>query len=356
MKKLAFVLLGISFLAMSCKKNDNENPSQSTKIDYPAAYIVNGGSNSISVVRLSDNTISTTLDLTKMSMSGMGTMPTNITWPHHIYINPSKTQLAVGVPGMDLSAGHSGNMMNMAGKIAIVDAVNGSISKIIDLPVSNHNAIFSPNGTEIWTSQMEDMGKVLVYDASNYSLKNTINVKMQPAEVTFSSDGSMAFIANGGSDTVTVINVADKMIMGQVKVGDDPVGAWTGADGNMYVDNEAGQSITVIKVSDMSVATTISLGFMPGMAAYNNAMSELWVSDPDNGKLHWYTKSGTTFTHGGEFVTGAGAHAIAFSSDGMTAYITNQSANSVSVADVMNHTETKEIAVGTKPNGITIKY
>ncbi|MBC7450513.1 MAG: hypothetical protein H7259_03395, partial [Cytophagales bacterium] len=46
----------------------------------------------------------------------------------------------------------------------------------------------------------------------------------------------------------------------------------------------------------------------------------------------------------------------AFSADGMTAYITNQSANSVSVADVMNHTETKEIGVGTKPNGITIKY
>lgn len=358
MKKLAFAVLGISFLVMSCKKKAemDMNPSQSLNINYPAAYIVNGGSNSISVIKLSDNTVSATLDLTTMSMAGMGNMSTGITWPHHIYINPSKTQLAVGVPGMDMSGGHAGNMMNMAGKIAIVDATTGSISKIINLPVSNHNAIFSPNGTEIWTSQMEDMGKVLVYDASSYSLKNTINVKMQPAEVTFSSDGSMAFVANGGSDTVTVINVSDKMVMGQVKVGGDPVGAWTGADGNMYVDNEAGQSITVIKVSDMSVVTTISLGFMPGMAAYNNAMSELWVTDPDNGKTHWYTKSGTTYTHGGEFPTGAGAHAIAFSADGMTAYITNQSANSVSVADVMNHTETKEIPVGTKPNGITIKY
>lgn len=357
MKKITFAVLGIAIIIASCKKKDKmDDMSPSTlNIDYPAAYVVNGGSSSISVIKLSDNTVTATIDLTKMSMSGMSGMATGVTWPHHIYLNPSKTQLSIGVPGMDLSGGHSGGMMGMPGKIAIVDAINGTITKTIDLPVSNHNAVFSPNGTEIWTAQMQDMGTVLVYDASSYTLKNTIDVKMQPAEVTFSSDGTMAFVANGGSDTVTVINVSNKTVMGQVKVGDDPVGAWTGADGNMYVDNEAGQSITVIKVSDMSVVTTISLGFMPGMAAYNNAMSELWVSDPDNGKIHWYTKSGTTYTHVGEFLTGAGAHAIAFNANGMTAYITNQAAGSVSVADVMNHNETKEISVGTKPNGITIK-
>lgn len=358
MKKLAFAMLGIAVLISSCKMSDNMKMNPTTtplNIDYPAAYIINGGSNSVSVIKLSDNTVTATLDLTKISMSGMADMATGVTWPHHIYINPTKTQLAIGVPGMDLSGGHSGGMMNMTGKIALVDAITGKVTKVIDLPITNHNAAFSPNGTEIWTSQMQEMGTVLVYDANTYALKKTIEVKMHPAEVTFSSDGTMAFVANGGSDTVTVINVSDKMVMGQIAVGDDPVGAWTGADGNMYVDNEAGKSITVIKVSDMSVVTTISLGFMPGMAAYNNGMSELWVTDPDNGKVHWYTKSGTTYTNGGEFATGAGAHAIAYTSDGMTAYITNQSAGSISVVDVMNHTESKEIIVGTKPNGITIK-
>ena len=356
-------MLGIALLAASCKKKKDEmnmdmTPTPTTpslNVNCPVAYVVNGGGNSVSIIKLSDNTVTATLDLTKISMSGMGDMATGITWPHHVYINPTKTQLAVGVPGMDLSGGHSGGMMGMSGKIALVDAITGKVTKVIDLPVTNHNAVFSPNGAEIWTSQMQEMGKVLVYDANTYALKKTIDVKMDPAEVTFSSDGTMAFVANGGSDTVTVINVSDKMVMGQVAVGDDPVGAWTGADGNMYVDNEAGKSITVIKVSDMSVITTISLGFMPGMAAYNNAMSELWVSDPDNGKVHWYTKSGTAYTHGGEFATGAGAHAIAFVADGMTAYVTNQSAASVSVVDVMNHSESKEITVGTKPNGITIK-
>lgn len=360
MKKLAFAVLGAALFVVSCKKKEHEMTPTTPElnINYPAAYVVNGESNTISVIRLSDNTVTETIKLGEMSDPNHGgmNMATGISWPHHVYINSAKTQLAIGVPGMDLSGGHTGGMMGMTGKIAIVDAVKGTITKVIDLPVSNHNAIFSPNGTEIWTSQMQEMGKVLVYDATTYALKNTIDVKMEPAEVTFSSDGSMAFVANGGSDTVTVISVANKTVMGQVEVGDDPVGAWTGADGNMYVDNEVGQNITVIKVSDMSIVTTISLGFMPGMAAYNNAMSELWVTDPDNGKVHWYTKSGSTYTHGGEFATGSGAHAIAFNSDGMTAYVTNQSAANVSVVDVMNHSETKEIAVGTKPNGITIKF
>lgn len=367
MKKLAFAVVAAALFISSCKKKeDNMHMTEdhttmpvavSTNINYPAAYVVNGESNTISVIRLSDNTVTETIKLGEVSDAshrGMS-MSSGISWPHHIYLNPSKTQLAIGVPGMDLSAGHGGDMMGMAGKIAVVNAINGTLSKIVELPASNHNAVFSPNGTEIWTTQMKAMGTVLVYDAATYALKSTINVKMDPAEVTFSSDGTMAFVANGGSDTVTVVNVSDKMVMGQVAVGDDPVGAWTGADGNMYVDNEAGKSITVIKVSDMTVVSTISLGFMPGFAAYNNAMSELWVTDPDNGKVHWYTKSGTTYTHGGELATGAGAHAIAFNSDEMTAYVTNQSASSVSVVDVMNHSESKEITVGTKPNGIVIK-
>ena len=368
MKKLAFAVAAAALFIISCKKKEDNmhmgedhtnmpNAVVATNINYPAAYVVNGESNTISVIRLSDNTVTETIKLGEMSdasHAGMN-MVSGISWPHHIYLNPSKTQLAIGVPGMDLSAGHSGDMMGMAGKIALVNAITGTVSKIVELSASNHNAVFSPNGTEIWTTQMKAMGTVLVYDAVTYLLKKTIEVKMDPAEVTFSSDGTIAFVANGGSDTVTVINVSDKIVMGQIAVGDDPVGAWTGADGNMYVDNEAGKSITVIKVSDMSVVTTISLGFMPGFAAYNNAMSELWVTDPDNGKVHWHTKSGTNYTHSGEFATGAGAHAIAFNSNEMTAYVTNQSASSVSVVDVMKHSESKEITVGTKPNGIAIK-
>ena len=332
----------------SCKKDKDDEttntPPASTDITYNAAYVVNGGSNTISVIDLSTNEVKRTISIAPS------------VWPHHISINPAKTRIAVGVPEMDLSGGHNINTTGMTGEFIVLDAVTGAKLKTQSLPMMNHNAIFSPDGSEIWTSQMYNAaGTVLVYDANSYTILNTIPVGMMPEEVSFSADGSMAFVANGMSDDVTVINVSTKMVMTTIPVGMGPVGAWTGSDNKMYVDNEEGQSITIIDAMTMAVVDSIVLGFMPGMASHNGSMNELWVSDPDNGKVHWWTwHSGMgAYMFGGEFVTGAGAHAIAF--NGMTAYITNQLAGTVSVADVMTHAVTKTITVGTKPNGLILK-
>ena len=61
----------------------------------------------------------------------------------------------------------------MKGSVVIMDAVTGIVTKNFEVPVMNHNAVFSMDGSEIWTSQMHMGGKVLVYDASTYALKNT---------------------------------------------------------------------------------------------------------------------------------------------------------------------------------------
>jgi YVTN family beta-propeller protein len=330
---------------LSCKKDNPE-----LNINYPAVYVVNGEDASISVIKLSTNEVTETIEL-------MGSGSDMIMFPHHISLH--ENHLAIGVPGMDLSAGHSGLMTSgMSGKLLVVDAMNGSIVKNINLPLMNHNTIYSPNGTEIWVPQMDEMdSKVLVYDASTYALKNTINTGMMSAELTFSADGTKAYVANGDDDNVTVINASTKAIITTIAVGDNPVGAWTGSDGRMYVDNEDGESISVINVTTDAVEQTIDLGFMPGIAAHNGVKKELWVSDPMNGKVHyWNWDSGMSmWMHGGAFNTGAGAHAIAFTNDGNTAYVTNQSANTVSLVNVAVHTVTKTISVGKKPNGLVIK-
>jgi YVTN family beta-propeller protein len=334
------MFVSIIMITVACKKN--ETP---LNINYPAAYVVNGEDASISVINLSKNEVTETIEL-------MGTGSDMIMWPHHIYNH--ENHLAIGVPGMDLSAGHTGGMMGMMGRVLIVDAVKGLILKDIETPMMNHNAIYSPDGTEIWTSQMDDAGTVLVYDANTYSLKNTITVGDDPAEVTFSADGSKAYVCNGGSNTVTVINPTTKSVITTLAVGLDPVGAWTSSIGKMFIDNEAGNSISIIDVATNAVVGTVTLGFMPGYAAYHTATGELWVTDPDNGKVAYFLDMGSNnWMKHGEFTTGAGAHAIAFNAN--TAYVTNQMANTVSVINVTSHTVSKTINVGKKPNGIVIK-
>ena len=334
----------------SCNKDDNMNMDAALNVNYPAAYVVNGEDATVSVIKLSTNEVTATIPL-------MGTATDMIMWPHHI--SSHENHLAIGVPGMDLSAGHSGlNTAGMTGKLVVIDAMTGAIVKNINLPLMNHNSIYSPNGTEIWVPQMDEMNsKVLVYDATTNALKNTINTGMMSAELTFSSDGTKAYVANGDDDEVTVINVATKAIITTIAVGDNPVGAWTGSNNKMYVDNEDGQSISIIDVATNAVTETIALGFMPGIASHNGIKNELWVSDPMAGKVHYWTYDTAMgmWMHGGAFNTGAGAHAISFTTDGNTAYVTNQTANTVSVVNVTNHTVTKSIAVGKKPNGVVIK-
>ena len=349
MKNLSMIasFVGAIFLT-SC--NNNDDNMDTVNVDYPAAYIVNGEDATVSVVKLSTNEVTETIEL-------MGTGSDMIMWPHHI--SSHQNHLAIGVPGMDLSAGHSGlNTSGMNGKLLVIDAMNGSIIKNINLPLMNHNTIYSPNGNEICVPQMDEMNsKVLVYDATSNTLLNTINVGMMAAELTFSSDGTKAYVANGDDDSITVINTATKAIVTTIAVGDNPVGAWTGSNGKMYVDNEDGQTISVIDVATNSVDETITLGFMPGIASYNGPKNELWVSDPMNGKVHYWTWDAgmNMWMHGSSLNTGAGAHAIAFTTDGNTAYVTNQTANTVSVVNTTNHTVTKTINVGNKPNGIVIK-
>lgn len=349
MKKLSILASFFGAILFTSCNNNDDNMDMTLNVDYPAAYIVNGEDATVSVVKLSTNEVTGTIEL-------MGSGSDMIMWPHHI--SSHQNHLAIGVPGMDLSAGHSGlNTSGMDGKLLVIDAMNGSIVKNINLPLMNHNSIYSPNGNEIWVPQMDMDGKVLVYNASTNALMNTITVGMMPAELTFSFDGTKAYVANGDDDNLTIIDTATKAVLTTISVGDNPVGAWTGSNNKMYVDNEDGQSISVIDVATNSIDETISLGFMPGIASYNGSKNELWVSDPMNGKVHYWTWDAgmNMWMHGSSFNTGAGAHAIAFTNDGNTAYVTNQTANTVSVVNTTNHTVTKTINVGRKPNGIVIK-
>ena len=318
-----------------------------------AVFVVNGGDGSISVIDAETNALAGTIQLEHAD------------YPHHVYLSDDGKRLLVAVPGVDLSAGHGGDDGGHGGhgdghggaepgehSILLLDSSDGATEVARALAEMNHNAIFSPDGMEVWTSQMSSPGSVLVLDAATLETRATIPVGDAPAEVTFSPDGSHAFVANTGSDSVSVIDVGSKTVVETIQVGDTPVGAWPGSDGVMYVDNEAGKSLTAIDATTRDVVRTHELGFTPAMAAVTPA-GELWVTATDTGKVVIYSAADGTVQ--GEIATGAGAHAMAFSGDGQTAYVTNQLANTVSVIDVVGRSVIATIEVGAKPNGIVFR-
>lgn len=379
---LLTVIVLIGALIGACSKS--ETAEGIANINYDAAFVVNGESNSISVINLETNKVEETIDLSglKNSMGGSMSMDMNNMWPHHIYISPDGSKLAIAAPGMDFSGGHdmmgdtasSGSStdshsqhhggstggsvteMQMQGRIIVLEASTGKLLKELILDGMTHNAIFSPDGKELWTALMMPEGKVKIFDANTFVLQKSITVGQMPAEITFSEDGKKAFVANGMSNTVSVIDAITKQVIDTIKTGDEPVGAWPGMGGMMYVDNEEGESISIINSMTNMMEDTIHLGFMPGMAVKNTSMNQMWVSDPVNSKIHYWNKTESGLVHQGEVTVGEGAHAIAFSRDGKKCYVTNQLEGTVSVVDVELKSELLKIPVGVKPNGIVIRY
>jgi YVTN family beta-propeller protein len=379
---LSVLIVGAAFFTSSCQKDDNMGNTDTSPVTYNAAYVVNGASNSISVINIETNKVEKTIDLANLS-SDMMDMNMDNMWPHHINLSPDKTKIAIAAPGMDFSGGHNmqpdtastgntndghsghhggsttGNSttgMEMQGKILILDAISGKLLKEITLEGMTHNAAFSPDGKELWAAVMMPEGEVKVYDANRFIFLNSIPVGQMPAEVTFSDDGKKAFVANGMSNSVTVIDAITKEVIDTISTGEEPVGAWPGMDGMMYVDNEESQNISIINSMTNMMEDTLYLGFMPGMAVRNTMMNQMWVSDPNGSKIHYWDKTSTGFVHGGDVNVGSGAHAMAFTGDGKICYVTNQNEGTVSVVDVATKMELLKIPVGVKPNGIVIRY
>ena len=309
-----------------------------------ALYVVNGEDSSISVIDPASAKVLGTIALQ------------NVSYPHHVYMSPDRSKLAVAVPGHDLSGGHSagGAEHSGGGAVLVLDATTGATIKSRRLDASNHNAIFSADGSEIWTAQLIDEGTVLVLDASTLDTKQTIRVGRVPAEVTFTNDGKYAFVANGTGDDVTVVDAATKSVVKTIPVDREPVGAWPGADGLMYVDCEVAKTIKVIDPKTLEIVRTYSLGFTPGFAAVpQTRTSELWVTDADSGKVVFHeTASDAKMS---DVATAAGAHALAFTPDGSKAFVTNQLSASVSVVDAQTRAVMTTIPVGKKPNGIVYR-
>ncbi len=310
-------------------------------IDHDAVFVVSGADNAIHVIDVRTDEVSGTIELL------------DVTYPHHIYLSADRATLLVAVPGSDLSGGHGsgGGHGAAGGAVLALDATTGTVRRARRLPAPNHNAAFASTG-DVWTSQIASPGKVLILDPSTLEIRDEIAVGDSPAEVTFATTGDSAFVANTDSDSVSVLDPRTGEIVATLAVGDGPVGAWPGRDGRMYVDNETGKSISVIDSATRSVVATFALGFTPALAAVA-PNGELWVTDTDNGKLVFLDAS--TGTPRGDLATEAGAHAIAFTTDGSKAYVTNQGAGTVSVVDVAAKRVTKSIAVGAKPNGLVFR-
>ena len=342
-KKLLF-FIALTLVSASCTK-DKTQPIVIE--DNSVAYVINAKDNSISVVDISENLV---LDVINLP---------NANFPFHIYISPDKSLLAVSVTNVDLSNGFPTTFFNSyssGNKVLVIDTETKAIVNEISLNQLASNAIFSPNGKELWIGQADDVqSKMLIYKVADWRLQNTINLGKGLAEITFCTDGDMSFTCTSGEDSVQMYNAFDKSFLMNSGLSLHPIGAFPSDHHTSFIICDGNNTVFEVNADNCETIDTISLTFKPAHINYNSSKSEMWMSDVTNNKIHWFKEINSHWSEQGSLSVGTNPRWTSFSEDGSKAFIANQNSNSMSIINVSDHSILNTISVGQSPSSIAFK-
>jgi YVTN family beta-propeller protein len=141
------------------------------------------------------------------------------------------------------------------------------------------NLAMSPDGREIFVA-CEGSDSVVVVNTANREKVAAIPVGGSPANVAFSPDGRLAFASNRLDDTVSVIDVAKRKVVSTLAVGDSPHGVLTDQEGRLlYVLNALSNDISVFDVGSLKLVRTLSAGRGPWSLAMSPDGARILVAN-----------------------------------------------------------------------------
>jgi len=128
---------------------------------------------------------------------------------------------------------------------------------------------------------------VSVIETTNHTVVAEIPVGILPQLVAITPDGERAYVANFGSDDISVIEIASMTIAGTIDLseyGDGPFGIVITRDGSSaYVTNFLSSNISVIDIASGNIVTTIEIGRVGTGIAMSPRGDLLYVTSLDQG-------------------------------------------------------------------------
>jgi YVTN family beta-propeller protein len=184
--------------------------------------------------------------------------------------------------------------------------------------------------------------------------------------VAVTPDGARVYVANLGSDTVSVMDTHTNQVVASVPVGHFPADVAASPDGHRaYVTNRGSNSLSVIDTTTNQVIATVPVGLLPARVAVSPNGHRIYVtaSAPDGwGGYATYPVADvidatTNQVMGIINVDPWGLYSlsggVAISPDGNWIYVTNPDSNHVSAISVDNRVMTS-VVVSTFPQNLAL--
>lgn len=185
--------------------------------------------------------------------------------------------------------------------------------------------------------------------------------------VVLSKDENLAFVANIGSGSVSVIDLEKGELIKNIKTGSGAEGIDLAKDGKtLWVSNRSDDSISVIDVHSLSVVDTIKVAQMPirikihptrDLALVSNAKSAtLAIINTQNLKvLEQLSMTNNEIKDSGNvFRNGPVPIGLVYSLDGKYAFVANTNVDEIRRINLNNNSVDKVFSAGKRPDGLAV--
>lgn len=305
-------------------------------------YVVNTGSDNVSVIDSRTNTVTATIAVADtpydvaFAPDGTRAYVTSST-PGVLSVIDTNARavidtiaIADGAYRMKLSPDGTRAVVThfLPPSVSMIDVAARRVLATIPMAASPSDLAFTPDGTRIYVTVGEFAGAVLVIDALTNTVTGTIPVAARPFGIAMAPDGSVAYVTGDISNMITVIDTATNTVQSAIILGPSatsmPFGIAVRPDGNELYVTVPNQ--------------IVNLGTVTGVFAGATVM----VVDPTS-------QSVTT-----SLFAQTRPYRAALPANGRHVYVTNHDSDSVSVIDTATHTVMATIAVGDRPRGIAV--
>lgn len=249
---------------------------------------------------------------------------------------------------------------SLGGSMCVLDNESREITSrfehdLFDFP---HGLAVRDSADELWLVSTYS-SQVFVFDLHSMDLVSTFPTHQDKSHmVSFSPDESRAYVANIGSESVTVIDASDRSIVADPLVGEEPEGIAADPDtGEVLVANQADDRLSVIDPDSLESETVSILGETPIRVVFHPDGRYAFVA---NRESHDVSVLDTEFLRDGDrtpweiarIPVGRWPGGTVFDTGGDRAFVANNKTNDISVIDVGEFAETERFEAGIHPDGI----
>ena len=151
-----------------------------------------------------------------------------------------------------------------------------------------------------------------------------------PVGVAYDSTNSNLYVANFGSNTVSVVSGKTESLISTIAVGTQPYfPAFDQDNHDIYVTNSGSNSVSVISGRTEKVVATVSVGNLPLGIAYDDSNHDVYVANGNDNTVS--VIDGSTNKVVAVVPVGGYPHGVAYDPSNQDVYVVNYFSNSASV-------------------------